>query len=94
MTEDEIKDGDEIIDEAENEDEISDDEMVPLVLGDDEVEDDSDEAIVAEGFSGTEEGIEEFDPEDPDAYLYNTPQVKYADSAEEDEGVWSSEDEF
>lgn len=96
MTDDEIKDVDAEIEEG---DEAEIDELVPLNVGEDE-EDDSDEALATEGFSpiegaeGGEAGTGEFDPEDPDAYLYNAPQVKYADSAEEDEGVWDNEEEF
>lgn len=91
--EDEIKDPEDMDEEKEGDI----DELVPLVVDDGEiVEDDSDEALATEGFSAVEgaEGAGEFDPEDPDAYLYNAPQVKYADSAEEDEGVWANEEEF
>lgn len=84
-------------DELEEADEPDLEEMAPIAVDDGEAEiDDSDEALVTESFSPVEgeEKPGEFDPEDPDAYLYSTPQVKYADSAEEDEGVWSGDDEF
>lgn len=92
--EDEIKD----IEGIDEEKEADIDELVPLVIDDGEsVEDETDEIIATEGFSpveGAEGAVGEFDPEDPDAYLYNAPPVKYADSAEEDEGVWANEEEF
>ena len=81
------------IDELEEPNEIED--MPAAIIGDDgEVVDaDDDEAIIGEEFTPTE-GESEFDPEDPDAYLYTAPKVNYSDSAEEDEldADWLSED--
>lgn len=59
-----------------------------------EGEDEDDEAILADGFTPVEGEEGGFDPENPDDYLYNTPQIKYADSAEEDESDWVEEEEF
>ncbi len=94
---DELKIPDAEIEEEKEIDPI--DDLVPLIVADADgevVDDDSDEVLATESFSPVE-GAEtpgEFDPEDPDAYLYNPPPVKYADSADEDEAGWTSEEEF
>lgn len=83
------------VDEIEEPNEIED--MPAAIIGDDGevVDPDDDEAIIGEEFTPAETETE-FDSEDPDAYLYNAPNVKYADSAEEDEvgAGWATEDEF
>lgn len=78
--------------EIEGPNEIED--MPPLNVGEDGEVVDDDAAIIEEEFTPAEG--EEFDPEDPDAYLYNAPKVTYSDSAEEDEATspWSADDEF
>lgn len=81
--------------ETELADEIDGDLPPPIMTEDGEEPDDSDEAMIDEGFTteGEEGEGEKFDPEDPDAYLYGAPEVKYSDSAEENEADWLGGDE-
>lgn len=69
-------------------------DLPPPNMGEDD-EDETDEVIAAEELSPVEGAEEpaEFDPEDPDAYLYTPPPVKYSDSAEEDERDWVQQEE-
>jgi hypothetical protein len=66
----------------------------PNLSEDGELEEDDDETALAEGFTPVEGEEAGFDPENPDDYLYNTPQIKYSDSAEEGESDWVEEEEF
>ncbi len=85
--------GDELNEEVE-EAEGLDDLPPPNLSEDGELEEDDDEVALAEGFTPVEGEEAGFDPENPDDYLYNTPQIKYSDSAEEDESDWVEEEEF
>ncbi len=78
-------------DDAEKDPEI--DDLPPPNMSEDGEDLDDDEAIIGEEFSPVEAEAE-FDPEDPDAYLYSAPGVKYSDSAEENEADWLNEEEF
>ncbi len=70
-------------------------DLPPPNMGEDD-DDETDEVIAAEELSPVEGAEEptEFDPEDPDAYLYTPPAVKYSDSAEEDERDYIQAEEF
>lgn len=96
MTDDLLTDKIEDINEdAEIEEPNEIEDMPPVNIGEDGEVVDDDEAIISDEFTPVD-GEGEFDPEDPDAYLYNAPKVTYADSAEEDEATspWATDDEF
>jgi len=74
------------VEEGEGEEGVDVEDILPPPNMSEDGEDTDDDAdIVADEFSPVEE---EFDPEDPDAYLYNKPSVKFTDSADEDESDW------
>lgn len=76
--------------ELEDEIELEDGDIIPPPIMSEDGEDVAeldDAAILDDEFSPVEAEAVEEDSEDPDAYLYNRPTVKFADSAEEDEAA-------
>lgn len=97
MSDDTLSKNDMVEEVDENEEEtdgLTEDTLPPPNLSeedDEEVEDD--DSILADGFSPVEGEEAGFDPENPDDYLYTKPQIKYSDSAEENEADWVDDNE-